>query len=70
METLIVEIKNKKARKILEDLQDLDLINLVSEKKQKIVDLSQYYNLLTPKEGLERLTELKRDREEWEERNT
>jgi hypothetical protein len=72
METVLVQINNNKAYKLLEDLEDLDIIkvlsrdigineHLVGNKKP-----SDYFGTLTEEEGKKMQTYVIQGRKEWE----
>lgn len=71
METILVQITNSKAYKILEDLEDLHIIKLLktNEKpKQKLSD--KYAGKLSSDVADELQNHVLQSRDEWENRNT
>lgn len=67
METLLIEIKNKKALGILHELEELDLIKVVGQKdenlKQTFAD--KYWSVLTLEESDSLTKHLEEIRNEW-----
>ena len=43
METVLVQINNKKAYKLLEELEDLSIITVLNKSKQSVPKLSEKY---------------------------
>ena len=66
METLVVEIKNKKARKLMEDLKEMDWINFKVDSTKPKVDFRKFEGILSKKEGKEYLRFIDEIRNEWE----
>jgi hypothetical protein len=66
METLKVTIKNNKARKLMEDLKEMDWINFEEETTKPKVDFKKFQGILTKEEGEEYLRFLDEIRNEWE----
>ncbi len=66
METILVEIKNDKAYRLLEDLEDLELIKILKETTQPKKKLSEKYAGKLPlnlADDLQRY--VTQSREEW-----
>lgn len=76
METLLVEIKNKKAYQLLKDLEDLNIIKvlkkkLISKPKERQKKLSEKYAGKLPSGVAEEIQEyVKQSRKEWSTPNT
>lgn len=70
METMLIQITNHKAYKLLEDLEDLNLIKVLQKKEQTPEKLSEKYaGKLNPKVAEELQEYVSKSREEWESRN-
>ena len=70
METILIQITNHKAYKLLEDLEDLNLIKVLQKKDQTPEKLSEKYaGKLNPKVAEELQEYVSKSREEWESRN-
>ncbi|MCH6200987.1 hypothetical protein MMU07_15480 [Aquiflexum sp. LQ15W] len=70
METMLIQITNHKAYKLLEDLEDLNLIKVLQKKEQTAEKLSEKYaGKLNPKVAEELQQYVSKSREEWESRN-
>ena len=69
METIQVEIKNKNALSILKGLEKARIIKLIRIKKREGNSPVQHKGAISSKRAVELLTELKKSREEWEERS-
>jgi hypothetical protein len=70
METLMIQITNKKARKLLKDLEDLNLIKVLKEPKGKI-SLGDKYAGSLPSMVADEMTEyVKKSRKAWKGRNS
>jgi hypothetical protein len=66
METVTIQINNDKAYKLLKDLEDLDIIKVISkqtEKKDKLSD--KYRGSLTIEDGQSLDQHIKDMRQEW-----
>ena len=71
MKTLHIEIKNAKAYKLLKNLEDLDLIKVLSKKKKTIALLSEKYAGGLPDSIIDGLhNQVAEARESWERRTT
>lgn len=68
METLTIKIKDSKALKLIHDLEDLDLIQVVSsDVKKSVAKLSELIKgSITAAEAEQMQNELKQMRNEWE----
>ena len=68
MNTLTIKIKDSKALKLIQDLESLDLIQVISKKKQKPLEkLSAVMTGSITKEQADSMQkELKQMRSEWE----
>ena len=51
METIIVQIKNKKALELLKNLEDLKLIKLMKNEEETKMKPSDYFGTLSEEEG-------------------
>ncbi|HUH75424.1 MAG TPA: hypothetical protein VLZ75_13600 [Chitinophagales bacterium] len=70
METVLVQINNKKAYKLLEDLEDLNIITVLKKNKQPNQKLSEKYAGKLPAEIAEELqNHVSQSREEWNKRS-
>ncbi len=66
METILVEIKNDKAYRLLEDLEDLQLIKILKETTQPKKKLSEKYAGKLPLNIADELQSyVAQSREEW-----
>ncbi len=66
METVVVQINNSKAYKLLADLEDLHILKVLKKSKQQTLSLSEKYaGKLTSKTADELLDYVKLSREEW-----
>ncbi len=69
METVTIEIKNSKAMKLLEDLENLDIIKIHSEEKRISKDkASKYRGSISSATADNLLKHVEKVRNEWEER--
>jgi hypothetical protein len=69
METVIIEIKNLKAYKILRNLEDLDIIKVIKKTKKRSVKLSEKYSGKLPKDvAADMINYINQSRTEWEEK--
>ncbi|SEI58005.1 hypothetical protein SAMN04487995_1466 [Dyadobacter koreensis] len=69
--TAPVQITNRKARKLSEDLEDLHLIKLLKSEQQPVRKLSEkYLGKLSSDVANDMLVHLKQSRDEWKNRNT
>ena len=70
METVLIQIKNNKAYRILEDLEDLQVIKVLEKKASPKESLSEKYAGKLPSEVADQLQEyLTKSRKEWDNRN-
>lgn len=66
METVVVQINNSKAYKLLADLEDLHILKVLKKSKQQTLSLSEKYaGKLTSKTADELQDYVKLSREEW-----
>ncbi|MDO9154511.1 MAG: hypothetical protein Q7U47_12560, partial [Paludibacter sp.] len=66
METVIVQINNSKAYKLLADLEDLHILKVIKISKQQTISLSEKYaGKLTSKTADALQNYVKLSREEW-----
>ena len=66
METVVVQINNSKAYKILADLEDLQILKVLKKSKKQTISLSEKYaGKLTSKTADALQDYLKQSREEW-----
>ncbi|MEI8087675.1 MAG: hypothetical protein WCG93_15805 [Paludibacter sp.] len=66
METVVVQINNSKAYKLLADLEDLHILKVLKKSKQQTISLSEKYaGKLTSKTADELQDYVKLSREEW-----
>lgn len=65
METILVQIKNKKAYKLLKNLEDLKLIKLLEKDNSSDKNPSAYFGTLTEEEGEKFQAYVSESREEW-----
>lgn len=70
METITVELKNKKALKLLQDLEALKIIKLhpVEIEKRQADKASKYRGFLSIKTADAMMKDIEESRNEWEER--
>jgi hypothetical protein len=70
METVIVELKNKKALKLLEELEELDIIKLHKTEEKKVTEdkASKYRGFMSTDTPNAFLKHTEESRNEWEER--
>lgn len=78
METIVVEIKNKKARKLLEHMESEGLITIEELKSEPLASIneqgliyetkkpSDFFGVLAREEGEEHLKQIEDLRNEWE----
>lgn len=67
METVIIEIKNLKAYKILNNLQELDIIKIIKKTKKKPLNLSEKYSgKLSEDVAISMINSIDQIRKEWE----
>ena len=69
METIIIEAKNKKALKLLENLEALKIIRIIRKtvSKTEINKISERLTgCITKKEGNTMIEQLNKNRNEWE----
>ncbi|MCF2444756.1 hypothetical protein L0657_12380 [Dyadobacter sp. CY345] len=70
METVLIQVTNSKAYKLLEDLEDLHLIKLLKTRDHSKQKLSEkYLGKLSPNVADEMQIHVKKSREEWENRD-
>lgn len=70
METVLIQINNKKAYKLLEDLEDLHIIKVLKKSIQPKEKLSEKYAGKLPDEVAEKLqNEVTQSRNEWNNRS-
>lgn len=66
METVLLEIKDNKAYRILEDLEDLNIIKVINKSKQPQQKLSEKYAGKLPSEIADQLLDyVTKCRNEW-----
>lgn len=71
MDTILIQITNEKAYKLMEDLEDLQLIRILQKKQTHYEKLSEKYEGKLKSEVAEEMHEyLSKGREEWKGRNT
>ncbi|MBK8620952.1 MAG: hypothetical protein IPN79_04125 [Saprospiraceae bacterium] len=69
METVLIQINNKKAYKLLEDLEDLHIIKVLKKSIQPKEKLSEKYAGKLPDDVAEKLqNEVTQSRNEWNNR--
>ena len=67
METVVVQINNSKAYKILADLEDLQIIKVIKKSKHKSISLSEKYAGKLTSNTADALQEyVKQSRGEWD----
>jgi hypothetical protein len=67
METILIELKEKRALNILRELEQLSLIKLLDEKTVSTLKMSEKYAGKLSKETADKLHEhVKQSRSEWE----
>jgi hypothetical protein len=68
METLTIKLKDEKARKLIQDLEDLDILQIINtEKPDSKIKLSDLLiGSISEEQGKKMHDELKSMREEWE----
>jgi hypothetical protein len=69
MDTMLIQITNQKAYRLLEDLEDLHIIKVLKKDAHSIEKLSEKFGgklNLSDKEYNDFQEHLKRSREEWE----
>lgn len=70
METVLIQINNRKAYKLLDDLEDLQIIKVLEKSIQPQQKLSDKYAGKLPSEVADELQEyVTKSREEWNSRN-
>ena len=71
METVLLQIKNNKAYKLLEDLEDLDIITVLEKNSKPGVKLSDKYAGKLPISIADELLDyVSKSRNEWKSPNT
>jgi hypothetical protein len=65
METVLIEIKNNKALKLIEDLEDLQLIKVLKKIKDKVKLSEKYAGKLPQNIADEMQNYVSKSREEW-----
>jgi len=66
METVVIQINNSKAYKILADLEDLQILRVIKKSKKQTISLSEKYaGKLTSKTSDALQDYVKQSREEW-----
>jgi len=65
METVIVQINNKKAYELLKNLEDLELIKLLKKSTKEKKKPSDYFGTLSEKEGEKFQSYVSESREKW-----
>jgi len=66
METLVVQINNSKAYKLLADLEDLQILKVIKRTKNQTLSLSEKYaGKLKPTTANSLQDYVKQSREEW-----
>jgi ribosomal protein L12E/L44/L45/RPP1/RPP2 len=66
METLVIQINNSKAYKLLADLEDLNILKVLKRSKQQPLSLSEKYAGKLSAATAESLQDyVKQSREEW-----
>jgi hypothetical protein len=69
METVLVQINNSKAYKLLEDLENLHIIKVLKKSIDPKQKLSEKYRGSISKESADKLrAHVEKSREEWEDR--
>jgi hypothetical protein len=70
METVLIQIKNEKAYRLLEDLEELQILKVLKKNNPSSQKLSEKYAGKIPAEIAENLqNQLTKSREEWNGRN-
>jgi hypothetical protein len=70
METVLVQINNDKAYKLLQDLEDLDIIKVLNKTSQPNQSLSEKYaGKLPPDVASELQNHVNQSRDEWNNRS-
>ncbi|MBK9249256.1 MAG: hypothetical protein IPM69_14360 [Ignavibacteria bacterium] len=70
METVLLQINNAKAYKLLEDLEDLDIITVLQKSSQSSQKLSEKYAGKLPSDIAEALQQfVTQGRKEWNDRS-
>jgi hypothetical protein len=70
METVLIQINNSKAYKLLEDLEDLHIIKVLTKSNQVEEKLSEKYAGKLPSDVADELQEyITQSRNEWANRN-
>ena len=70
MDTILIQITNEKAYKLIEDLEDLQLIRILQKKQTHYGKLSEKYEGKLNSGVAEEMQEyLSKSREEWKDRN-
>lgn len=70
METITLQINNLKAYKLLEDLEDLNLIKVISRESRSSENLSDKYFGVIPKEVAKEMQDfVTESRNEWQSRD-
>ena len=70
METVLIQINNSKAYKLLEDLEDLHIIKVLTKSNQVEEKLSEKYAEKLPSDVADELQEyITQSRNEWANRN-
>lgn len=68
MDTILIEINDSKAYKLLRDLENMNLIKLVQKKEKSAQKLSdKYRGSISGKTAEKLLEQVKKNREEWRE---
>jgi ribonuclease D len=66
METVLIQINDKKAYKLLEDLEDLQVIKVLKKSNYDVQSLSEKFGGKLPSEVAEDMQEyITRSRKEW-----
>ena len=66
MQTILIELTNDKALKLLQDMEDLNLIKLLPNQSPKENLADKYYGKLDNKLAEEAQDYIRKSREEWD----
>jgi hypothetical protein len=65
--TIVIEIKNEKARNLIRDLEEMDIIKVIKENFPLKINVSQKFKgFLTKKQGESLNNHIKTSREKWD----
>lgn len=72
MDTVTVQLKHANAKKLLQELENMDIIKVISKSSEEAepVKPSQLRGFLTKEKADELLMHVEKSREEWEERTS